>query len=377
MAIPTVYRWDHKNSPKITNNQDWTQIKNWFQKIFVDGYLADDDVTLIPGLGWDFTFDDGLYHIILTMDSGADPQIVNRSVLTFKYKDVINNGYFGGHGNFYENDQGGLIISRFGYDNESTNVSYGMPLVMGINNKGTDRICPYVVIGNNRGVYFLGGYNNAVTSPTIPPFSSSNGYASWAYYGDFINDGPDYGKNNQCSTYCYYNSQSNTTYYQHNDCSTLADWLVTVRYNRVYSQNNLAPYYNGIHIARDHVGGNRGLNFTATPFMMGTINGYLGASNKFNLKYPYIDGGLKIVPHELWTRNPIDPVEAGNRQQVYVGKMPGLYYPLHVKPLSYTGNTKNIVEFEGTGVYENQYFIGLARSTADEFYINTSEDWGI
>jgi len=376
MPIPTVMRWDHKNAPQITNNQDWTQIKNWFKTIFVDGYLADDDVTPIPGLGWDYTFDDGLFHITLQMDSGVDPVAINRSLLTFKYKDIINNGYFGGHGNFYENDQGGLIVSRFGYDDDTTNVSYGLPILTGINNGGIDRICPYVVIGTNRGVYFLGGYNSQ-TSTVVPPFSSANNYSTWAYYGDFINDGVDYGKNNQCATYCFYQHESNTSYYQHNDCTTLADWAVTTRYNRVYSRNNLAPYYNGIHIARDHTGGNRGLNYTATPFLYDAPAEYLGAVTRLSFKYPYVDGGLKIVPHELWLRNNTDPVVNKDRQQIYIGKMPGLYYPLHYRPLSFTGNTKNIVEFEGTGEYEDQHFIGLARSSADEIYINISENWDI
>lgn len=42
MAIPTVYRWDDLNAPVIDDNKDWDQIKDWYDKIFVTGYMGND-----------------------------------------------------------------------------------------------------------------------------------------------------------------------------------------------------------------------------------------------------------------------------------------------------------------------------------------------
>ena len=90
--------------------------------------------------------------------------------------------------------------------------------------------------------------------------------------------------------------------------------------------------------------------------------------------YPYIDGGLKIVPYDLYIRNNLATKVSDKINGVYIGKMPGLYFPMHYRPLS---TPYNLVEFEGTGPHENQHFIGLARLNYDEFYINITEDWGI
>ena len=376
MPVPTVMRWDHKNSPKITDMKDWDQIKNWYQTIFVDGYLADDDTTLIPPLGWDLVADDGSKYITLTMDSAGDPNVVNRSRLILKYKYIIENGYYGGHGQFNEHLDN-LIITIFASASDNVNVSYGMPLLTGVNDGSTNKVCPYVVIGTNRSVYFLSGYN-ATIEPTDgnPPFSTLDNYSHWHYFGDFINDGVDYGRNNQTCHHINYNEDSNAGSYNFTRCSSVGDWSISANKCKVFTYN-FEGYYRGLNVARDHNGNTRGLNYSATPFMYWSENVYLGANNRFALKYPYVDGGLKIVPHELWVRNNLATPVSRDRQNVYIGKMPGLYYPLHFRPLSYDGNTKNIVEFEGSGEYEGQFFIGLARTGMDEFYINVTENWDI
>jgi len=375
MPIPTVMRWDHKNSPKITDLNNWEQTKAWFQSIFVDGYLADDDTTLIPPLGWDLVADDGSKYITLTMDKDGDPNVVNRSRLVFKYKYVIENSYFGYHGKFTEHFDN-LEICRFGKSGDTDHPENGHPITTGINDiSRNDLVCPYVVIGTNRGVYFLGGYNGSIEeSQGNAPFSTSNNYSYWSYFGDFINDGVDYGRNNQTASYQHYSEWGTSGDYRYNEIGNLSNWYTTINRSRVYCYND-DGYYNGFRIARDHNGNTRGQNFSATPFMYWIENVHLGASKRFALKYPYVDGGLKIVPHELWVRNSV--TTNGNRQQVYIGKMPGLYYPLHFRPLGYDGNSKNIVEFEGSGEYEGQFFIGLARTGMDEFYINVTENWDI
>jgi len=372
MSVPTVMRWDHKNSPKITNMRNWTQLKAWYTAIFVDGYLADDDITLIPPLGWDVIFDDGNQRVTLHQDTGADLQLVNRMYIVLYYAncmgtDTATNNY-GAYCGVY-NNQGGVLLTTYG--NNST--VYGLPIFYGNTNSGTNRICPYVVIGNNRGVYFFGGYNPSTSAPTIPNFSNTDDYSTWQYFGDFVNDGIDYGKNNQTCSYGYTSTSNNTSHNYRNYLNGSSDWAWVAGHNRImYSDHN--NKYMGMHITHDETGVTRGTNFTATPFGFGTGGVYVGKTPLYDLPYPYVDGSLKIVPFDLWIRNNAETPVNNKTDQVYIGKMPGLYFPMHYGPLA-TDN--NLVEFEGSGEYEGKHFIGLARITYDEIYINITDDWGI
>jgi len=371
MSVPTVMRWDHKNAPQIINMRDWTQIRNWYQTIFVDGYLADDDITLIPPLDWEIIFDDVNFIVDMRADvNGLNDGSINRMYILIKYESVVNNGYHGCRVRSWIH-YGSTQLSNTGeYDRK-----YGCPVWYGNNNMGTDRACPWIVIGNNRGVYFLGGYNGSITYPNIPTnFSTSNDYSTWQYFGDFVNDGVDYGKDNQCCTYGYDGEELyNTSYYYSNQVDTLSQWRYTSGKQKIYYADNNDNYL-GIHVVKDELGILRGMNYTAVPFGFFSGSRFIGRTKMYDLPYPYIDGGLKIIPHDLYVRNNLATPEDDKVNAVYIGKMPGLYFPMHNSPLA---TPYNLVEFEGTGPYEDQHFIGLAKLNYDEFYINITEDWGI
>jgi len=369
MSVPTVMRWDHKNAPQIADMGNWTQIKAWYQAIFVDGYLADDDTTLIPPLGWDVTFNDGSYYVYLTQDTGADTNIWNRMYMVVQYNGVVTSHYYGDQVDVYNNN-GGIKITGFGASSY-----HGAPTWYGNNTHGSNRHCPWIVIGNNRGVYFLGGYNPSTTTSeaTHPQFSTSNTWSTWQYFGDFVNDGVDYGRNNQCCTYGREENINNDTKYYATYVRNSADWEDISRLSKAMVADQ-DDRYCGIHVTHDEDGNTRGTNFTATPFGLGYGTNYPGRTGLYDLPYPYIDGSLKIIEFDLWIRNNQSTPVNNERNQVYIGKMPGLYFPMHFSPLY---NNNSLVEFEGSGEFEGKHFIGLARASADEFYINITDDWGI
>jgi len=368
MSIPTVMRWDHKNAPQILNMRSWDQIKAWYTAIFTDGYLADDDTTLIPPLGWDLTFHATLKIAYLHQDTDADLQLVNRMYLRFDYDNVTDGNDWGDYANAY-NNQGGILLTDWGNGGSP----YGMPIFYGNTNNGTNRICPWVVIGNNRGVYFLVGYNPSTTAPIVPEFSNLNNYSTWQYFGDFVNDGVDYGKNNQTCTYGYTGQTNSSSYYFRNYLNTNADWAGNGNLSKFMYYDNYNTYM-GMHITHDEDGNTRGTNFTATPFGLGYGGNWIGRNSFYDLPYPYVDGSLKIIPFDLWIRNNQATPIYNEKNQVYIGKMPGLYFPMHYTPLA---NAKNLLEFEGSGEYEGQFFLGLGQTGYCEFYINITEDWGI
>ena len=373
MAIPQVMRWDHKNAPQIDDMRDWVKVKAWYQAIFVDGYLADDDITPIPALSWECVFDDTIdaESVTLTMDTLGDPNVVNRSRLVLQYQGVVNGGTnFGTPAIFYQH-LNTFPIAQFGDNIALTN---GLPLLTGTNDDTVGNNCPWVVIGTNRGVYFLSGYNPDIASVSLsnPPFSSLDNYSNWHYFGDFINDGISYGRNNQCCNWGY-NAVDNisSNWESFNNISTQANWSIVSGQNKKVglNQNTLYP---GIHVYQDENGVNRGLNFTAVPFDYLPLNNY-DIGTYHSMKYPYTDGGLYLTPYDLWIRNNVAIVEK-DREEVHIGKLPALFYPLHERPLT---NLTNLLEFQGTGLYADSHFIGLGRLDYDEIYINITDHWGI
>jgi len=348
MAIPTVMRWDHKNAPVINDMQDWTQIQNWFQTIFVDGYLADDDTTMIPGLGWDVTIDDAgtPKYIYLDADSGSDTINANRMRIRLNFQYMLTSDRFGPQCVIWDN-----INELYMLTQTSLNANYGMNGIFGFNNyeNGT-HVCPWIVIGSRRGVYFLSGFNHDTPSNAIPKrFSSLQDYSSWFYFGDYINDGYDMEKYNQIVGDVIYNTTSYVTtytYFRSNNNKRAFALSVGFLHNRLmdfqYSLNTDYLVYR-------------------ESFFSG--RNYLSTWNNA-MKYPYLDGGLYIKQFELWS----------NDQGIYLGQVPGLFYSQQNRPFA---NTFSLIEFDGTDLYDGQHFIGLGRPTYDEFYINVSVDWGI
>jgi len=348
MAVPTVFRWDHKNAPVINDIQDWSQIQNWFQKIFVDGYLADDDTTMIPGLGWDVTIDDAgtPKYIYLDADSGSDSINANRMRIRLNFQYMLTMDRFGPHIYVWDNIDENYQIT---YSNASN--LYGINGIFGFNNyeNGT-HVCPWIVIGSRRGVYFLSGFNHDTPTNAIPKrFSSSQDYSNWDYFGDYINDGWNMEKSVQTASDINLNGGQN-----------VATWT---NFKSNNSRKAFGPTI-GFLI-------NRLMNFqyTVGTEYLGFRESFFSARNymgtwKYYMKYPYLDGGLYIKPFELWSYD----------QGIYLGRIPGLFYPQQQKPFA---NTFSLIEFDGTDIYEGQHFIGLGRPTYDEVYINTTADWGI
>lgn len=349
MAIPQVMRWDDKNAPVIDDMRDWAQIQNWFQKIFVTGYLEDDDSTPKPGLGWDVTIDDAgtPKYVYIDSKSGYNGDIHNRLRVRFDFQYQLTN------------DRCGCQVIAWTHVDEAdilgaTNVgiNYGLTSIHGFNNyeNGT-HVCPWIVIGTNAGVFFLGGYNHDTPIAMLPKpkrFSSLSNYSSWSYFGDYINDGQDMEKFTQTTSFIDSGVSYITTpsyYASENDKKAFSS-------TKAFNSTRLidfTPVYN-----------TEFMGYKESVFSQRT---YMGVWSH-GMKYPYHDGGLYIVPFELWSYD----------QGTYMGKIPGLYYPQHTRPLA---NTFSLIEFDGTGIYSGQHFIGLGRISYDEFYINVTEDWAI
>jgi len=348
MAVPTVMKWDHKNAPVINDMQDWSQIQNWFQTIFVDGYLADDDTTMIPALGWDMTVDDGgtPKYIYLDADSGSDSLNANRMRLRFDFQYMLTMDRFGPQLSIWDNIDELYIISY-----TSANTNYGLQGIFGFNDylNGT-HVCPWVVIGSKRGVYFLNGFNHDTPTNSIPKrFSSISNYSTWHYFGDYINDGQDMEKYNQIASDISFNAGAYCTartYFSSNNSRKAFTTNVGFLHNRLKDFN--------VSLGNDY------LVYKESFFSNST---YMG-SWSHSMLYPFSDGGLYIKPFEMWS----------NDQGIYFGRVPGLFYPIQNRPLN---NSFSLIEFDGTDIYDGQHFIGLGRLLYDEFYINTTADWGI
>lgn len=343
MAVPTVYRWDDANAPQVTNIHDWSQVKAWFQAIFVDGYLEDDGVTQKPGLGWGLSFDDATYRVYLTQAGTFLQQ--NTLYIELDYtKQCDGSNYYGATvvGVWENTDKVNELF-------KNTNYNHGIQL-LGQNDDDT-KICPWVMVGTSRTWWNLCGHNHNVSAPTVPTdFTSQQNYYSFCSVGDYINDGIDMGKHNQYVmfgnySYKYINSVSAmNTYRQQCYHSGYTTSSTSIRVMRDAQQNvglSTAYHYEGLMANNSYVGG-----------------------FAYPVKYPYPNSGLLIKPFELWHHN----------DHVYLGKIPGIYYSPQGRPLAHT---LNFIEFDGTGEYAGDKFIGLGDSSYNEFYINITEDWGV
>ncbi len=337
MATPTVYRWDDANAPVVTNIHDWTQIKAWFQAIFVNGYLEDDNTTMKNGLGWSVGVDDATKKITLDMIGDANTENLMRVRADFSKQ--VNNNYFGSSIIAFSHQE------LYKLSSASDNPTYSFFPWIGQNDDDL-KICPWIIIGNARGVYVLSGFNDLTTAPIKSEFSTKDKYASAKYFGNFVNDGIDYGRNNQCISF----GREPLALSSPTSLSTQNSYVFSKNYpiliNRTFKNEYVL---------------NRIINCEE---MMDGNYVYLSAP-AFGLRYPYIDGGMYIKPYKMYST--VD--------KVYVGKFPSLYYSKHKRPLSKSGNS--LIEFDGTGTYAGDKFIGLGFTVNSEFYINTTEDWGI
>ncbi len=347
MAIPTVYRWDDKNAPVITNIHDWTQVYDWFQAIFVDGYLEDDDVTAKPGMGWDLVIDSRAapttYEVSLTQAEKPGVLLAeqNKMLIELNYVEQCTGNRFGPRfiGCWEDGDKTNLLYASAAADIYGTGPWFGQ-------NDDDLKICPWIIVGTDRGFWAFAGHNHNVPAGTKPTeFTSITNYCAFRYLGDFVNDGVNLDKNNQ----------------------TCNSHMTTTQFNVVTSISAQPSYYYlgssfPMKTGRNYLNEIESGELPHKEFIM---YGHLYPGNwTTGIKYPYLDGGLYIKPWELWHK-------AG---KVYYGKLPGAYYPMHDTPLYHS---LNFVEFTGTGIYEGDKFIGLSYSGYCEFYINLSQDWGI
>ena len=356
MAIPTVYRWDDKNAPVMTDMTDWTAIKAFYQTIFVDGYLEDDDITPKPGLGWTLTFDDINYEVHIHL--GDVPVDLNNDVQPFikhQYNRVITTTYQGialsGYDNIIANG-GQILVENEGLDTQG--------LIMGTNNRDPQFITPWIIIGTNKQFYSLGGSNYGtnygVYEPTKPSmFSVDNKYATYSFFGEMINDGVDLGK--------YKVIQSGVE----NGIQLSIDSLFTYFHNSLKMSTADATGEFAFKYSRQlNKVINIHMNLIDKKTFFGGISRHLG-KHYGHMKFPYSDDGLYIEAVDLWSAY----------EGVYFGKVPGLYEPMQNTPLTDTINPNALIEFEGTGEFTGWNFIGLGINTYYEMYIVTNQDWDL
>jgi hypothetical protein len=335
MAVPTVYRWDDLNAPQITNVKDWTQIKAWYQAIFVNGYLEDDNITTKSALGWGVT-EDNVNHKI-TLDMLGDANSENLMRIQMLHNHQVDDG----------NDGHGVIAWEHQGSNTIVNITgYWGTMLMGSNDDSL-KVCPWILIGTSRGFYTLSGYNSSVTAPTLPSaFTNVDGAFRFNYFGNYVNDGVNLARNIQCVLGVTQNDITNAS----TDLTSATASIYDATSEHVKCKRN----YLGNSVAKNLVH-REALDEGSIQFIGAPASG---------LKFPYIDGGLYFKPMTLYNK----------ADGVYYGKLPAMYYPEHTRPLT---SSDNLIEFDGSGVYSGHKFIGLGHSTSNEFYINISEDWGI
>ena len=336
MAVPTVYRWDDIHAPQITT-RSWTQIKNWFNKIFVTGYLEDDGVTMKPPMGWQVTVDDTNYYIDLQMI--GDPQTEKLATIRYDFHRMRQGNTF----NYL-----GAKITMWGHlytQTISNNSGYFHPTI-GVNDDEL-KVSPWVMIGTSRLYYNFSGCNTSVDAPAIPTlFNNINNYHAFHFMGNIVNDGVDLDGSKCIGT----TGRSSRNIISLSNLSTEQSFRLTF------------PTY-GINIGKTYTGATVTNRQTGVPEESATASlAYLG--NPVNgLRYPYLDGGLYIKPMKVFD----------STDGVYLGKLSGLYYSVQIKPLYQFPN--NLIEFDGDGIYSGHKFIGITTITHGEFYINTTEDW--
>ena len=326
MAVPTVYRWDDLNAPQITDFQDASQMQAWAQAIFADGYLEDDNTTMKAGLGWSV---DNTVTTQSKVTMIGNPVTEDLMELTMSSPDGAGWNAIGmkvtSNGETFIDSGGTYVTYFFGYAD-------------------VGKVCPWIVVGTTRGVYFIGGYNITTLTPTIPPFSDNANSCTLTYVGNFVNDGVQVGLK-QCVMGGQYSGNLHTNTKMSTEHRSHTYGFKGIRINRNYL--DAATPLNTFHY--EHINGEATTN-------------YVGQSRK-GLKFPYIDG--KVYLKEFGMYDEIDGV--------YFGKMPALYYPEHDKPYA---TPSCLVEFDGVGEFNNDKFIGISTTSYNEMYINTSEDWG-
>ena len=343
MASFKVYRWDDASAPQVTG-RDWTQLKNLFQKVFVDGYGSK------SGLGWSIVeTDDVTYKLLIKQNyTGYNASM---SVL-FDYSSWWN-----------ANNQWAVKIT--GSLNATAISSMGTPFLTtstsatangiqfpGVNGANTStsstRIIPWMIIGDDRTVYMIAGNNETITSPTIPPNiigSAPSGQYPIYCFGDYVS---------------YYNN------FDYNQLGTSCDSSASLNSNtddiatRCIGQS--AYISNAVWRCSGKIGNaSGGYDFRYLDANGTTTATYFGATVQA-MTYPRpLDGGLYINRTRLLIEGDL------------AGHLKGCYYPMHNKPLSPAGG---IGTFEGSGEYTGKTFIIVNNGLA-ELYFDMTTDWAV
>ena len=323
MAVPTVYRWDDVGAPQLTNPKNWAQYKAMFQALFIDGYVGK------SAIGWDCTFDDGLKTV--TLDMVGNPATENLMRVELNHS-TSNTGVQA----IYNEHQG---------TNEFYDSTYDNTMLLGSNYNGSGTIiCPWIVIATDRGIYWISGYSD-IAYPTQPPITINNSIQV-TYMGNFVNDGVDVGKNNQCL-------------WGVGGVGNVDDGNDAINHGASYFAGD-----NKTHITT------RNYSNVFTPRVMVTLDRlqssslhqYLSNYSK-GLKYPYLGNQMIIKPFGMYDKY----------EGVYFGKMPACYVSEHDRPMK---PTAKVDTFTGTGTYAGDTFYVLYNGSS-EFYINVSENWVI
>jgi hypothetical protein len=341
-----VYRWDDDNAPVITNFRDWTQIKAWFQAIFVDGYLENDGVTPKSGLGWTLTFDD--VNNIIDIDIVEADALKPTPKIRLYYSNVVAQtspsvNYRRPYYEVYESE----LTNKFDSIN-STDV-HGCNFI-GLNDESGTKITQWVVVGNEKAFHVFTGYNDSIDGSTgIKPieFTTSNNYIiGWAFFGRIINDGVSLNDYNFISKY-------SDMYYTYNDVSATQATF--------YGSNGLDSY--------SYFKTSRNINGDFSSYTIHEENWFkwdrkqLSTYQRSSIRYPYVDGGLYLKDFFLYH----------DTDQTYLGKLPGVYISEQNLPLT---PTSGLQEFTGDGIYADERFLCFYNGESSLF-INLDRSWDV
>ena len=343
MAVPTIYRWDDANAPQITDMGDWNQIKNWFTKIFVDGYLEDDNVTMKPAIpNFEVEFVDAEYKV--NVKQTGDSTVHNLEHYTFWFEKMID-GWYGAvrcYKTSHANPQANW--NNYRYDDHGLTIS-----LFGTNFNDTAKVTPWVVMGTARQVIFLAGVNDDEDGVPTKMTKSNMEMRCWGF-GDYHNDGIDVGINKQwvfTSGRKYYNSVNNNEWYSSNSLGLgghSGNSWVTISHN----------YLNQAVCGNDY-----DRQYGNAWMLVGNSSGYIGNNNI--IANPYPDSGLYIRNWDLWHGN------------VYYGHLNGVYYPLQQRIIT-INETDKFQTYIGEGQFAGNEFYVFANDRF-ELHFNISEDW--
>jgi len=309
MATPKIYRWDDANAPQITDTSDWNQIKNWFTKIFVDGYGSKQ-----PLSEYSLSFNDGSQYVTLSQTGNSD----DYPLCDFRmyFDKMVNNNYYGCFIRLYPNN--GHITTTLDYIPYSVSTTYHNSMVFGTNFGNVGKAVPWMVMGTKRQLHFFSGTNKTVDG--IPSSFSNNNRIMWIGFGDYVNNGLHVGKYNQWLK-----------------TSSMGNWerlYTETEYNnevRLFkSGSGLVVLYNP-NLNSNYVGDtNSSSGNTKTYETMFSSNG-IGSTDYLKNPYPY--GEIPMKPMEMYYG------------KVYFGKISGMYYPLIKYPYTYSQG-KSLHEFQ-------------------------------